>query len=107
MALHGDYKDVKGMRSTQACRETVKLDKELSNFKKSPEIKAALKLIRKADDQKKKLKEVILNDLKGVDRLKYEVTVDQRDVDAYSYKLIKVVPTTVATVIANKAAKID
>lgn len=105
--LHGDYKDVKGISSTQACRETVKLEKELSNFKKAPEIKAALKLIKKAEGQKKKLKEVILADLKGVDRLKFEVTVDNRDVDAYSYKLIKVVPTTVAAVIANKAEKIE
>ena len=105
--LHGDYKDVKGMNSTQACRETVKLDKELSTFKQSPEIKAALKLIKKAEGQKKKLKDVILADLKGVDRLKFEVTVANRDVDSYSYKLITVVPTTVATVIANKAEKIE
>ena len=107
MSLHGDYKDVKSMNSTQACRETVKLSKDLSIFKRSPEIKAALDLIRKAEDRKKKLKEIILKDLKGVDKLRFEVDISHRKVDAYEYDLIKVIPTTVRIVLENKAEKIS
>ena len=36
--LHGDYKDVKGIKSTKACAEYVKIGEELTKLKASPEV---------------------------------------------------------------------